>query len=290
MKKYVIFGGFDYAVKWEMNQDAIYTGIDYFVETDSKLIGKEYLGKKIYGIEKLREDKDNIFVLIGSVVYHTELELQLIDMGYQEGKDYTWALGWPGDEKCKPLWYTVEWNSADNIAGQRAAENGMFSKSKYRVVARLIPEEIRTVVDLGAATGMLEEYLKEGIDYVPVDYIKYSDKQIVCDLNQYEFPEICEKADKTCIVMCGIIQAVADWKWLLRTAAEQADVIICSHFDVVRPSRDFRREHQTWKNAVFNHQVILEMQKLGFRMVEAYDHQLRVVIMKFERIKNDISV
>lgn len=43
MKKYVIFGGFDYAVKWEMNQDAIYRGIDYFVENDENWIGKTYL-------------------------------------------------------------------------------------------------------------------------------------------------------------------------------------------------------------------------------------------------------
>ena len=97
MKKHVIFGGFDYAVKWEMNQDAIYKGIEYFVETDENWIGKTYLGKSIYGIEKLKEDRENIFVLIGSVVHHTEIELILKELGYQEGVDYEWALGWIQD-------------------------------------------------------------------------------------------------------------------------------------------------------------------------------------------------
>lgn len=118
MRKYVIFGGFDYAVKWEMNQDAIYNGIDYFVEIDENWIGKEYLGKTIYGIEKLREEKGNIFIFIGSVVYHTELEIILNELGYLEERDYVWALGWPGDEKCAPLWFTNEWRDTKNFIGQ----------------------------------------------------------------------------------------------------------------------------------------------------------------------------
>jgi len=34
MKKHIIFGGFDYAVRWEMDQDAVYRGIDYFVDNN----------------------------------------------------------------------------------------------------------------------------------------------------------------------------------------------------------------------------------------------------------------
>ena len=48
-------------------------------------------------------------------------------------------------------------------------------------------------------------------------------------------------------------------------------------------NREYRRTHYTQNNAVFNHQIILEMQKLGFTMTEGYDWHLRHVIMKFER-------
>lgn len=288
MKKHVIFGGFDYAVKWEMNQDEIYKGIEYFVETDENWIGKTYLGKPIYGIEKLKEDRENIFVLIGSVVYHTEIELILKELGYQEGVDYEWALGWTGDEQCGPLWYVKEWRDPKNTAGQQAALKGDFSRTKYKIVSKLIPKECIMIADLGAASGMLEQYLNKNVTYLPVDYMKIRDDQIVCDLNKYEYPNICEDKEKCCIVLCGIIQCVKDWKWLLKRSTEAADNVIISHNDIVRINRDFRREHLTWKNAVFNHQIILEMQNLGFEMKEAYDCQLRVVIMRFERKKNDL--
>lgn len=284
MKKHVIFGGFDYAVKWEMNQDAIYKGIEYFVETDENWIGKTYLGKSIYGIEKLKEDRENIFVLIGSVVHHTEIELILKELGYQEGVDYEWALGWTGDEQCGPLWYVKEWNDSQNLAGQQAAISGAVSNVKYNVVSKMIPEKCTTVIDLGAASGMLEKYLNKNVTFIPVDYMKIRDDEVICDFNKYEFPDIDEDKKNCCIVMCGIIQAVKDWKWLLRKSGESADTIIISHNDIVRVNRDFRREKLTWNNAVFNHQIILEMQKIGYKMVEAYDFQLRVVLMRFDKV------
>ena len=284
MKKHVIFGGFDYAVKWEMNQDAIYKGIEYFVETDENWIGKTYLGKSIYGIEKLKEDRENIFVLIGSVVHHTEIELILKELGYQEGVDYEWALGWTGDEQCGPLWYVKEWNDSQNLAGQQAAISGAVSNVKYNVVSKMIPEKCTTVIDLGAASGMLENYLNKNVTFIPVDYMKIRDDEVICDFNKYEFPDIDEDKKNCCIVMCGIIQAVKDWKWLLRKSGESADTIIISHNDIVRVNRDFRREKLTWNNAVFNHQIILEMQKIGYKMVEAYEFQLRVVLMRFDKV------
>ena len=284
MKKHVIFGGFDYAVKWEMNQDAIYKGIEYFVETDENWIGKTYLGKSIYGIEKLKEDRENIFVLIGSVVHHTELELILKELGYQEGVDYEWALGWTGDEQCGPLWYVKEWDDSQNLAGQQAAIRGEVSNVKYNVVSKMIPEKCTTVIDLGAASGMLEKYLNKNVTFIPVDYMKIRDDEVICDFNKYEFPDIDENKKNCCIIMCGIIQSVKDWKWLLRKSGELADTIIISHNDIVRVNRDFRREKLTWNNAVFNHQIVLEMQKIGYKMVEAYDFQLRVVLMRFDKV------
>lgn len=66
--------------------------------------------------------------------------------------------------------------------------------------------------------------------------------------------------------------------------AENCDCFICVHNDFARVSREYRRTRFNNNNAVFNHQIILEMQNLGFQLTEAYDHQLRSVIMKFERI------
>ena len=48
-------------------------------------------------------------------------------------------------------------------------------------------------------------------------------------------------------------------------------------------NREYRRTHFTGNSVVFNHQIILEMQKLGFTLTEAHDYHLKVDIMKFER-------
>lgn len=83
--------------------------------------------------------------------------------------------------------------------------------------------------------------------------------------------------------LIGAIQCAPDWRWLLRRIAETCDTLICTHGDFVRINREYRRTHYTHNNALFNHQIILEMQKLGFMLTEAHDFHLRTVIMKFER-------
>lgn len=68
--KHIIFGGFDYAVRYEMDQDAIFHGIDYFLDNDPNLIGTTYLGKEIKSPDALlQENKEDILILIGSIAY-----------------------------------------------------------------------------------------------------------------------------------------------------------------------------------------------------------------------------
>lgn len=284
MKKHVLFGGFDYALRWEMDQDAVYRGIDYIVDNDPNLIGTTYLGKPIYSPEKLlEEDRDHILILIGSIIYHLEIEFQLKDMGFEEDVHYKWAIGFCGDETCPRLWKHVEWK--ENASSRNLFEESNDVLERLRMVSRLIDlSETKTVLDICAANGRLKTFLPEDVRYIPVDYIPYSEETIVCDLTKYEFPELELDPASTCVVMIGGILFAPDWRWLLRKIAGTCDTFICSHGDFVRVNREFRRAHYTANNAIFNHQIILEMQKLGFAMVEAYDWHLRHVIMKFERI------
>lgn len=289
MKKHIIFGGFDYAVYWEMNQDAIYQGIDYFVDNDPKLIGTTYIGKPIYSPEELlKENKDDIIILIGSIIYHLEIELQLKDMGFKENIHFQWAISFTGDDKCPRLWHYTEWNDRDkNFANLRYIEENPESLERLKIVARLIDfKKISTIVDLGAANGRIEEFLPKHINYVPVDYTKYSEKTVLCNLNEYEFPALSSSPETTCIVMIGAIQYVHDWRWLLTQISEHCFSFICTHNDFVRMNREYRRTHFNNNAVIFNHQIILEAQKLGFKLAEAYDFHLRCVIMRFERSKH----
>lgn len=287
MKKHIIFGGFDYAVYWEMNHDAIYNGIDYFVDNDPKLIGTTYMGKMIYPPEKLlEEDKDNIIILIGSIIYHTELEFQLKDMGFEEEKHYQWGISFAGDEVCPKLWHHTEWNDREqNAINLTAVESGEYWLSRLKYVARLIDfSRISTVVDLGGATGRIREFLPNTIQYFSVDYIPYSVDTVVCNLNQHEFPQISSDREKTCYLLVETIGYVHDWKWLLKEIASRCNSFICVHNDFVRINREYRRTHYNREVSIFNHEIIIEMQKLGFEMAEAYDYRLKTVIMRFEKV------
>lgn len=283
MKKHILFGGFDYALRWEMDQDAVYRGIDYIVDNDPALIGTTYLGKPVYSPEKLlEEDRDNILILIGSIIYHLEIEFQLKDMGFEEDVHYKWAIGFCGDEGCPRLWKHIEWK--ENTSGRSFCEESGEALERLRMASRLIDfEKTKTVLDFCAANGRIRQFLPEHIRYIPVDYTPYSDETIVCDLTKYEFPELELDTSSTCTLLIGSIGYAPDWRWLLRRIAGICDTFICTHSDFVRLSREYRRTHCTHHNAVFNHQIVLEMQKLGFIMTEAYDWHLRLVIMKFER-------
>lgn len=288
MKKHIIFGGFDYAVRWEMDQDAIYRGINYFVDNDPNLIGTTYLGKPVYGPEKLlEEDPDNIMILIGSIIYHTEIEFQLKDMGFEEGIHYQWGIGFCGDEKCPRLWKHTEWNDRkENAKNLDFIEEGTDALQRLKVITRLIDSsKSHAIVDICAANGRIRKLLPEGMKYIPVDYISYSEDTVICDLTKYEFPDMAKiaNADETCILLIASLQYAPDWKWLLKKIAESCSIFICAHHDFVRMNREYRRTSFNNNNAVFNHQIILEMQKLGFIMTEAYDFHLRTVMMKFER-------
>ena len=286
MKKHIIFGGFDYAVRWEMDQDAVYRGIDYFVDNDPELIGTTYMGKPIYSPDKLlEEDKDNILILIGSIIYHLEIEFQLKDMGFEEDVHYKWAIGFCGDDRCPRLWKHTEWNDrSKNEHNLHFIEEGEEAQQRLRAVSRLIDfTKSHTIVDICAANGRIKRFLPESIQYIPVDYQRYSDETVLCDLNRYEFPEV-NLPSETCILLIASLQYAIDWKWLLKQIAANCSVFICAHHDFVRMNREYRRTQFNNNNAVFNHQIILEMQKLGFVMVEAYDYHLSTVIMKSEKV------
>lgn len=286
MKKHIIFGGFDYAVRWEMDQDAIYQGIDYFVDNGLDLIGTTYLGKHVYAPEKLlEEDRNNILILIGSIIYHTEIEFQLQDMGFEEGVHYQWGIGFCGDEKCSRLWRHTEWNDQiQNSTNLKSVESGEYALNRLRVAARLIDfTKTNTIVDIGAANERIRAFLPENISYIPVDYIRYSEETVLCDLTKNEFPNIEGDPRRTCMLLVAAITYATDWKWLLKRIAENCNTFICAHNDFVRMSREYRRTSYGSNNAIFNHQIILEMQNLGFIMTEAYDFHLKTVIMKFER-------
>lgn len=285
--KYIIFGGFDYAVRYEMDQDAIFHGIDYFVDNDPALIGTTYLGKEIKNPDALlSENKDDILIMIGSIVYRTELTFQLKDMGFEEEKHFIWGIAFCGDEKCPRLWKHIEWKDrVGNSENLDTIAQGEFSLARLRLAARMINFDFfKTIVDLGAANERLRDFLPVDITYIPVDYIRYSNQTVLCDLNQYEFPLDGYNPETTCILSMGNVGYCENWKWYLDNVAKSCSCFIYGQMDFARITREWRRNHWTRYNALFNHEIIIYMQKSGFRLTDAVDFRLKTTIYKFEKI------
>lgn len=284
--KYIIFGGFDYAVRYEMDQDAVFRGIDYFIDSDPALIGTTYLGKRIYHPAKLLEEKkDEILVLIGSIIYKTELSIQLEALGFEEEKHFIWAIRFTGDANCPRLWKHIEWNDkAANKENLNLIEDSEYTHSRLKVASRLIDiEKFNTVIDLGAANERLREFLPNKICYIPVDYVKYSNETLLCDLNKYKFPVINSNPETTCIFSVENIQYCQDWKWYLQKVYESCVCFIWGHTDFSRISREYRRTHWTGYNALFDYEVIRHLLKLGFVLTDALDFRLKTTCYKFEK-------
>jgi hypothetical protein len=284
MKKHIIFGGFDYAVYYEMDSDAILCGIDYFVDNDPKLIGTTYLGKPIKSPDALlAENKENILILIGSIIYHTDIEFQLKDMWYERGKDYEWGISFNGDSKCPPLWRHTEWKDAsENIADCMEGEK---SRRYYMVAAKMIDFAIYdNVIDLGSMNERVREFLPSHVNYIPCDYVKYSEHTVLFDLRKREFPtSLPMDTSKNVILSMGHISLCDDWHWYLDKVCESCDCFILSKQDFARITREYRKT--SWNNAhcAFNHEYIVYMLQKGFMLTDACDMGLRREIFKFER-------
>jgi len=288
--KHIIFGGFDYAVLYEMNHDAIFQGIDYFVDNSPSLIGTTYIGKEIRHPDALlSENKDDILILIGSIVYRTELSFQLRDMGFEEGKHFLWAIDFCGDSKCPRLWKHIEWNDRENNAASlEAAEKSEQVLSCLKVVARMIDfDKFDTLIDVGAANERIRPFLPQGIRYIPVDYIRYSDDTVLCDINKDEFPnskKLEYDPQKTCIISIGHIPYCRKWRLYLNDISKNCTCFILGKRDFARINREFRRTHWSYYNTAFNHEYVLYTIKLGFSLTDVVDFRLTNEIYKFEKL------
>lgn len=279
--KHIIFGGFDYAVRYEMDQDAIYTGIDYFVDNNPDLIGTTYLGKEIKHPDALlNENKENILILIGSIVYRAEIALQLKCMGFDEEKHFIWGIAFAGNSECRRLWKHTEWK--DHTVSVENSQNSEASLACYKYITQIIDwAKTSTIIDLGSLNERVRAFLPAGVQYIPVDYVKITDNTVVCNLNKYEFPLTGYDPQSTTILSIGNIGFCSDWKWYLRTVSEQCNCFILTHADFHRLARENRRTEWTRYNALFDHEIIRYMLELGFDFVDAIDFRLRTTIFKF---------
>ena len=131
-------------------------------------------------------------------------------------------------------------------------------------MASLIPENAKTVLDVGCGKMWLREFLNENIAYYGMDYVKRNDDTIVCNLNNREFTDM-----KFDAVLCsGVIEYIHEenLSWFFEKIHETAPVLIVSYNTRDNVPSVYVRKMNFWKNHMYREEFISLVKSSGFRL------------------------
>lgn len=89
---------------------------------------------------------------------------------------------------------------------------------RVRMMAEMISEKSERIMDLGCGQMALKNYLRDGVNYHPVDYCRRNEDTIVCDFNKHEFPDILVDT----VFASGILEHVEDYAWFITRMCKAA--------------------------------------------------------------------
>ncbi|MDD5068068.1 MAG: methyltransferase domain-containing protein [Candidatus Pacebacteria bacterium] len=111
-------------------------------------------------------------------------------------------------------------------------------KERTRAIARLIPA-CATVIDLGGGQGNLCKYLKNPIQYILIDQLELTDRTIMADFNNGEFPN----AGQFQFIVCqGIVEYIIEPARFLKRIRKYGKIMIMTYREEKR-DQPFRINH-----------------------------------------------
>ncbi len=120
------------------------------------------------------------------------------------------------------------------------------------------------VLDLGCGKMWLSEVLPKDCIYVPVDYVKRSDKTLVFDFNKYEFPGIPVDV----AFVSGCLEYVEDFGWFIGEISKYSQTCIVSYC-LLEQFPDIRvRRELAWVNNLDKLQLINLFVESGFKIIK----------------------
>jgi hypothetical protein len=282
--KIIMFGAGAHTRR-DMDTDAILREVDYFVDNSPAYIGGSYLGKPIKAPSALlEEDKKNILIVIASLIYKTEITIQLMRMGFNEHFHFEWALDVTKNPKYGGggYYFPLNWKDKKNqLAISDNATDEFYNGRLMTLFSMIDLTTYQSVVDLGAGNERAREFLPVHISYYPVDYIQHTAQTILYDLNA-DFPDslmLGYSSESTVIVSSGNISYISDWKTYLKQISENCCCLLLSMGYALGefPLYGAKRSH------LFSNEVIIEMSNFGFLLTGSLDFRLRQQCMRFEK-------
>lgn len=111
---------------------------------------------------------------------------------------------------------------------------------RARLAATLISDQ-PSVVDLGCGSMLIEQYLENGVRYVPIDVVRRDARTIVWDLNARP-GRLPSEAEASCVVALGLLEYMHDIPTVLLNLAGRFGCVVCSYLPTdTTPSVEQRR-------------------------------------------------
>lgn len=152
-------------------------------------------------------------------------------------------------------------------------------KLRIASMAKYIPAN-STVIDLGSGKEWLREFLPQNCHYVAVDYLDRGTKNLVCDFNKKEFPNI--KGDIAFI--SGCLEYIENPNWFIEQVSQSNSKIILSYNTTEMVSNIIERNQLAWKNHLSEKELIELFKVNGLELKNVDRSVTKNVIFIFERM------
>ena len=192
--------------------------IEYFLDEKEGI----FYGKTVYGYERLlQEDKDNIIVIVTDSKAYGGVKYRLESYGLKENVHF--FNGWKLNRNFYQLLFgDGQWTNIENMTLPVMEMHRRGWQQRAESMARLIPDDVGSIMDIGCGEGLLKKFLPERIKYYGLDYCKRDADTIVCDLDKDKLPEISVDA----YYLAGVINYISDIRGLMKQFVRAKYVIL----------------------------------------------------------------
>ena len=126
----------------------------------------------------------------------------------------------------------------------------------------ILPNE--SILDLGCGEMWLKEFIRHNNVYYPVDYKDRGKETIICNFNNYEYPEI----ETDVAFVSGCIEYIEDYNWFIDCIAKNHKKIIISYCILEDFKDKEERKKKAWVNHLSENELVNVVEKAGFSLVQ----------------------
>lgn len=122
----------------------------------------------------------------------------------------------------------------------------------------------QVIADLGCGKQWLKDYIDDTCDYIPVDLVRRCDQTLVCNFNEYCFPNIYVDVS----FLSGVLEYIYDVDWFIeQLAGHTKNKIIVSYccFDE-RTSNRHDRKINKWVNDLSHEDLVNKFEAFGAKL------------------------